>query len=121
MRGENYIMDKTNKICIYIASLSLLSSIILGFITYQQQNYIQSLHKIVQSNAIPSKKLLKSKSIESSIDSLESSIFDLEEKISDLDNRVTDLEGGSPATEADYKRWESMGLNTDTMRQSQNN
>ena len=104
-----------------ITALLIVAVCILGFITYQQQNYIQSLHKIVQSNATPSKKLLKSKSIESSIDSLESSIFDLEEKISDLDDRVTDLEGGSPATEADYKRWESMGLNTDTMRQSQNN
>lgn len=36
-------MDKTNKICIYIASLSLLSSIILGVVVYQQHKYIENM------------------------------------------------------------------------------
>ncbi|EFF65335.1 hypothetical protein HMPREF7545_1706 [Selenomonas noxia ATCC 43541] len=86
-------MDKTNKICLYIASLSLLSSIILGFITYQQQNYIKSLHEIVQKNNTPSKKLLKKvDSMESSISDLESNLLDLEGKTDDLDDRVANLE-----------------------------
>lgn len=105
-----------------ITALLIVVVCVLGFITYQQQNYIKSLHEIVQSNAAPSKKLLKkSKTIEASIDDLESAIFDLEEKISDLDDRVTDLEGGpTPPTEADYKHLESMGINTDAIRQSWN-
>lgn len=32
-----------NKICIAVAALSLLSTAALGVITYQQQNYIQSI------------------------------------------------------------------------------
>ena len=94
-----------------IIALLIVAVCALSFITYQQQNYIKSLHEIVQKSNASLKKHLKASNTETSIRDLEDSIFDLEEKISDLDDRVTDLDGGGPPpTEEDYKRWEAMGL-----------
>ena len=76
-----------------ITTLLLVSVCTLGFITYQQQNYIKSLHEIVQKNNSPSKKLLKKvDSMESSISDLESNILDLNGEIDNLNDRVTSLE-----------------------------
>ncbi len=83
----------TSKICVVVATLSLFSTAALGVITYQQQNYIKSLHEIVQKNNSPSKKLLKKvDSMEFSISDLESNLLDLEGKTDDLDDRVANLE-----------------------------
>ena len=76
-----------------ITALLLVAVFILGFITYQQQNYIESIHEIVQKNNSPSKKLLKKvDSMESSISDLESNLLDLDGKIDNLNDIVTRLE-----------------------------
>ncbi|BEU87416.1 hypothetical protein TAMA11512_08800 [Selenomonas sp. TAMA-11512] len=94
-----------------ITTLLVVAICALSVITYQQQNYIESLHKIVQKNRASFKKHLKAGNIENSVRDIESSILDLEDKVRDLDDRVTDLDGGGPPpTEEDYKRWEAMGL-----------
>lgn len=76
-----------------IIALLIVAICALSFITYQQQNYIESLHEIVQKNNSPSKKLLKKvDSMEASISDLESKLLDLEGKTDDLDDRVANLE-----------------------------
>lgn len=76
-----------------IIALLIVVVCALSFITYQQQNYIKSLHEIVQKNNPPSKKLLKKvDSMESSISDLESNLLDIEGKTDNLDDRVANLE-----------------------------
>lgn len=76
-----------------ITVLLIVVVCVLGFITYQQQNYIKSLHEIVQKNNSPSKNLLKKvDSMESSISDLESNLLDLDGEIDNLNDRVTSLE-----------------------------
>lgn len=76
-----------------IIALLIVAVCVLSFITYQQQNYIKSLHEIVQKDSAPSKKLLKKvDSMESSISDLESNFLDLEGKADALDDRVANLE-----------------------------
>lgn len=76
-----------------ITALLIVVVCILGFITYQQQNYIESLHEIVQKSTPPSKNLLKKvDSMESSISDLESNLLDLDGEIDNLNDIVTRLE-----------------------------
>lgn len=93
-------MDKHNKICIYIASLSLLSSIILGFITYQQQNYIESLSHIVRESSTPSKKLFRRiEAAEGAIDTNQAALDDLDRRVSNLEDKIDDLDDSAQSVD----------------------
>lgn len=77
----------TNKICIAVAALSLLSTTALGVITYQQQNYIQSIKA-----QLPKKATYTLQDAESDIDDLQSKTSDLESSIDDLEARLNALD-----------------------------
>ena len=86
-------MDKTNKICIYIASLSLLSSIILGVVVYQQHKYIENMRDEIVYN-------IESRS-ESNLSEMKRNISNLDSQIDSLDDRVNHLEAAQLDLSAD--------------------
>ncbi|MBO4852467.1 MAG: hypothetical protein J5477_02400 [Schwartzia sp.] len=103
-------MDKFNKICLGVATLSLISTAILGFITWQQQNYIESLHKLTVI------KLKRSKSdtpYQYTLRSARKEISYLNDMIDKLDSQVSDLEDKVSSTE------DSLGLVAHQVRKAQ--
>ena len=81
-------MDKFNKICLGVAAFSLISTAILGFITWQQQNYIESLHKLT---VLKLKAPKNKSSYEYTLRSAYKELSDLDDRVSDLESHVSDL------------------------------
>ncbi len=82
-------MDKFNKICLGIAVLSLISTTFLGFITWQQQNYIESLHKLT---VIRLKHPRTGAVYEYTLRSVYKDLSDLDDRISDMESNISSIE-----------------------------
>lgn len=90
----------TNKIYIAIAALSLLSTAAIGVITYQQQNYIQSIKAQIPKKEPVKKATYTLQDAESDINDLQFKTSDLESSISDLEDHITSLEDDIDATQS---------------------
>ncbi|EKU72122.1 hypothetical protein [Selenomonas sp. F0473] len=82
----------TNKICIAVAALSLLSTAALGVITYQQQNYIQSIKAQLPKKESAKKATYTLQDAKSDIDALQSKMSYLESSVDDLEAHLNSLD-----------------------------
>lgn len=84
-----------------ITALLLVAVFILGFITYQQQNYIESLSQSVRESNEPTKKIVRRiQNVEGEVDSNKSALDELDRRVSDLEGDIDDI--GNSAPSIDY-------------------
>ena len=83
-----------------ITVLLLVAICVLGFITYQQQNYIESLNQSIQESNTPSKKLFRRiQDAEGSIDANQVALDDLERRVSDLESEIDNLDDSAQSVD----------------------
>ena len=70
-----------------ITALLIVAICALGFVTYQQQNYIESLSQSVHESDAPTKKIVRR------IQNVEGEVDSNKVALDELDRRVSDLEG----------------------------
>lgn len=90
----------TSKICVVVATLSLFSTAALGVITYQQQNYIESLSQSVRESNEPTKKIVRRiQNVEGEVDSNKAALDELDRRVSDLEGDIDDIGNSAPSTD----------------------
>jgi len=84
-----------------ITVLLIVAICALGFVTYQQQNYIESLSQSVRESDAPTKKIVRRiQNIEGEVDSNKAALDELDRRVSDLEGDIDDL--GNSAPSIDY-------------------
>ena len=81
-----------------ISALLLVAVFILGFITYQQQNYIESLSQSVRESNEPTKKIVRRiQNVEGEVDSNKAALDELDRRVSDLEGAIDDFGISAPS------------------------
>lgn len=84
-----------------ITALLIVAICVLGFITYQQQNYIESLSQSARESNEPTKKIVRRiQNVEGEVDSNKAALDELERRVSDLEEDIDDI--GNSAPSIDY-------------------
>ena len=84
-----------------ITALLIVAICALGFVTYQQQNYIESLSQSVHESDAPTKKIVRRiQNVEGEVDSNKVALDELDRRVSDLEGDIDDI--GNSAPSIDY-------------------
>ena len=84
-----------------IIALLIVVVCALSFITYQQQNYIESLSQSVRESDAPTKKIVRRiQNVEGEVDSNKAALDELDRRVSDLEGDIDDI--GNSAPSIDY-------------------
>ena len=84
-----------------ITALLIVAICALGFVTYQQQNYIESLSQSVRESNAPTKKIVRRiQNVEGDVDSNKAALDELDRRVSDLEGDIDDI--GNSAPSIDY-------------------
>lgn len=84
-----------------ITALLIVAICALGFVTYQQQNYIESLSQSARESNEPTKKIVRRiQNVEGEVDSNKAALDELDRRVSDLEGNIDDI--GNSAPSIDY-------------------
>ena len=81
-----------------IIALLIVAICALGFVTYQQQNYIESLSQSVRESDVPTKKIVRRiQDVEGEVDSNKAALDELDRRVSDLEGDIDDIGNSVPS------------------------
>ena len=84
-----------------ITALLIVAICALGFVTYQQQNYIESLSQSVHESDAPTKKIVRRiQNVEGEVDSNKVALDELDRRVSGLEGDIDNI--GNSAPSIDY-------------------
>ena len=112
-----------------ITALLIVAICALGFVTYQQQNYIESLSQSVRESDAPTKKIVRRiQNVEGEVDSNKAALDELDRRVSDLEGDMDDIGNSAPSIDyysaTDYydlkKKIDALELDLSQMRSKMN-